>query len=287
MTDSRARLRRLGLGLSTVLGLKRRGIFIPYRHADQLPEAGRAGAYSRQEALLRGREPAMRGWLDTLDRLDADLRAIPENGGPPEPRWQQDWFAPLDAAIAYTLVRTRKPRRIVEVGSGHSTRFLARAVRDGGLETEITCIDPEPRATLEGQPVTVRRETLQEVGQEAVSALLPGDVLFVDSSHVLAPGSDVDLVLTQLLAYLPQGALVHFHDIFLPDDYPADWAWRGYNEQSGVAAILTAGWRVLFASHYAHSRMAERVQAGTLGQLPGSADARPSSLWLEKAAGRV
>jgi predicted O-methyltransferase YrrM len=287
MTVLRSRLRRLAFGLSTVLGLKRRGIFIPYRYADRLPAAGRADAYPRQGELLRGREPAMRGWLDTLDGFDADLRAIPETGGPPEPRWNQGWFAPLDAAMAYTLVRTRKPRRIVEVGSGHSTRFLARAVKDGGLGTEITCIDPDPRATLAGQPVTFRRETLQQAGLQAVAELLPGDVLFVDSSHVLAPGSDVDLVLTQLLAHLPQGALVHVHDIFLPDDYPAAWAWRGYNEQSGVALILTSGWRVLFASHYAASRMATRVQGGTLGRLAGDAAAIPSSLWLEKTAGRL
>jgi len=287
MTALRPRLRRLAFGLSTVLGLKRRGIFIPYRYADRLPAAGRADAYPQQGELLRGREPAMRGWLDTLDGFDADLRAIPETGGPPAPRWNQGWFAPLDAAMAYTVVRTRKPRRIVEVGSGHSTRFLARAVQDGGLATEITCIDPEPRATLDGQPVSFRRETLQQAGLEAVAELLPGDLLFVDSSHVLAPGSDVDLVLTQLLAHLPQGALVHFHDIFLPDDYPAAWAWRGYNEQSGVAAILTAGWRVLFASHYATTRMDARVRAGTLGRLAGADAAIPSSLWLEKTAGRL
>ena len=287
MTAFRARLRRLAFGLSTVLGVQRRGIFIPYRYADRLPAAGRSDAYPQQGDLLAGRAPAMRGWLDSLDGFDADLRAIPETGGPPAPRWNQGWFAPLDAAMAYTVVRTRKPRRIVEIGSGHSTRFLARAVQDGGLSTEITCIDPAPRASLDGQPVTFRRETLQEAGLAAVAELLPGDVLFIDSSHVLAPGSDVDLVLTQLLAHLPQGALVQFHDIFLPDDYPAAWAWRGYNEQSGVAPILTAGWRVLFASHYAATRMAERVQAGTVGGLQGGAEAIPSSLWLEKTAGRL
>jgi len=287
MTAFRARLRRLSFGLSTVLGLKRRGIFIPYRYADRLPAAGRADAYPQQGALLESRAPAMRGWLDTLDGLDADLRAIPATGGPPEPRWQQDWFAPLDAAVAYTLVRTRKPKRIVEVGSGHSTRFLARAVQDGGLTCEITCIDPAPRASLDGQPVTFRQETLQDAGLAAAAELLPGDVLFIDSSHVLAPGSDVDLLLTQVMAHLPQGALVHLHDIFLPDDYPAAWAWRGYNEQSAVAGLLTAGWRVLFASHYAATRMRTRVDAGTVGKLPAADGARASSLWLEKTAGRL
>jgi hypothetical protein len=271
-----------------VLGLRARGIFIPYRYADRLPAPGRRGAYPLQGRLLAAAEPAFDGWLAALGGLAADLHAIPRDGGPPEPRWGQQWFCGLDAAIAYTLVRTRAPARIVEVGSGHSTRFLGRAVRDGGLATAIACIDPDPRARLDGQPVSFRRTTLQEAGRGAIDVLGPGDVLFVDSSHVLAPGSDVELVLSQLLPALPPGALVHLHDVFLPDDYPADWGWRGYNEQGAVAALLgTDGWRVLFASHYVRTRMPARLAASPAGALPLPEGALESSLWLEKTAAAV
>ena len=82
---------------------------------------------------------------------------------PPAPRWNQDWFPRLDAAAAYAIVRTLEPRRIVEVGSGHSTRFLARAVADGGLDTRITAIDPQPRATIEKLPVEWLRSPVQRV----------------------------------------------------------------------------------------------------------------------------
>ena len=64
---------------------------------------------------------------------------------PPEPCWNQDWSPRLDALAAYVTVRRVRPARIVEIGAGHSTRFLARAVRSGGLKTGITSLDPEPR----------------------------------------------------------------------------------------------------------------------------------------------
>jgi hypothetical protein len=77
--------------------------------------------------------------------------------------------------------------------------------------------------------------------------------------------------------------LVHLHDIFLPDAYPAEWDWFAYNEQLGVAPLLTGGaWRPLFASHYVATRMADDVAASVLGALPLPAGAKESSLWLER-----
>src|SRR5262245_7969040 len=92
-------------------------------------------------------------WL--LKSIEAYAAALEALGSepPPAPRWNQDWFPRLDAAAAYAMVRETKPQKIVEVGSGHSTRFMARAVADGKLATRITCIDPEPRATIRGLEV--------------------------------------------------------------------------------------------------------------------------------------
>ena len=61
-------------------------------------------------------------------------------------------------------MRETKPARIVEVGSGHSTRFMARAVRDGGLATAITAIDPAPRADIEGTGATLIRRPSRTPG---------------------------------------------------------------------------------------------------------------------------
>lgn len=282
LAHPRKRLRRLAFGLSTVLGGPRRGVFIPYRYAGGLPQAGRCDAYPVAGAVLRAQEAAFAEVLDRIDGFSAELSAIGADSEPPAPRWNQSWFPRLDAAAAYALVRSRAPRRILEIGSGHSTRVLARAAMDGGFDCSITCVDPQPRATLDGLPVIFRQDTLQQIGTDVVDNLGPGDLLFVDSSHVLVPGSDVELVLSELLPRLPQGALLHVHDVFLPDDYPERWAWRAYNEQGGVAALLGAGWRPVFASHYAATRMRERTLAGAVGHLPKPKDALETSLWLEK-----
>lgn len=279
----RAWRRRLALGLPTIFGLARRGFFIPYRYASSLAPAGSRPPYAALEERFEARREAIEGWLDAMDGFAAELEAI---GGapPPAPRWAQDWFPRLDGAAAYTMIRKLAPSRVVEVGCGHSTRFIARAIADGGLDCAITAIDPAPRADLGQLPgVQLLRTIVQNAGETAFRELEAGDVLAIDSSHVLMPGSDVDMLFNRILPILPQGVFVHIHDIFLPDDYPADWEWRGYNEQLGVAALIAGGgWKVQFASHYAATRMAGRVAAGVAGRLALPAGARESSLWLEK-----
>jgi hypothetical protein len=215
-------------------------------------------------------------WIESYAR---ELEAIGSEPAP-APRWNQDWFPRLDAAAAYAMVRETKPRRIVEVGSGHSTRFMARAVADGGLATRITAIDPAPRASIEALGVEWLRMPVQRVA--AFPALGQGDILFIDSSHQLKPGSDVDFLLNAVLPLLPAGVRVHFHDIFLPDDYPAAWAWRRYNEQAAVASLIESNlFQIEFASHALVSRSPEKIR-GVLARLPLVPGAIESSLWLTR-----
>ncbi|MDZ7713551.1 MAG: hypothetical protein U5L06_10750 [Rhodovibrio sp.] len=96
---------------------------------------------------MRGREPAMRGWLDTLDGLRRrSARVSSASGGPAlEPRWQPDWFVarwtprwPTRAGAHRAEPRADRRGRL----RPDSTRFLARAAQDGGLPRQITCIDP-------------------------------------------------------------------------------------------------------------------------------------------------
>jgi len=217
--------------------------------------------------------------LQWIESYAAELEAI-GSAPPPAPRWHQDWFPRLDAAAAYAMVRTLKPRRIVEVGSGHSTRFLARAVADGGLATRITAIDPQPRASIEKLPVEWLCMPVQRVA--AFPALGEGDILFIDSSHQLKPGSDVDFLLNAVLPLLPGGVRVHFHDIFLPDDYPEHWAWRRYNEQPAVSALIKKNiLSVDFASHATIKFHPDKIR-GVLERLPLVPGAIESSLWLTR-----
>ena len=220
--------------------------------------------------------------LNCIETYAAELQAI---GGapPPAPRWDQDWFARLDAAAAYAMVRECRPRRIVEVGAGHSTRFLARAVADGELATRITSIDPAPRASLQGLSIELLQKKIQEAPASLFAGLGPDDIVFIDSSHQVKPGGDVEFLLRHVLPRLAPGVRVHFHDIFLPDGYPPAWAWRRYDEQDALAPLIRAGaFEVEFSSHEIASRHPERLAQGALGRLPLVAGAIESSLWLTR-----
>jgi len=284
---ARALRRRLWFGLLTVSGLARRGFFIPSRHAEAAWTAGARPPYPAAEARLADCEAGFREALGWLEPYGDDLLRI-GSAPAPAPRWAQSWFPRLDGAMAYALVRRLAPKRIVEVGSGHSTRFLARAVRDGALDTAIAAIDPAPRAAIAELPVTLLRRTVQETvargtGSEVFGALSAGDFLMIDSSHVLMPGSDVDLLLGRVVPALPTGAILHLHDIFLPDDYPVAWDWRGYNEQLGVLPLLLdSSWEVMFSSHYVATRMAAALEGSVAARLPLAPEAFESSLWLKK-----
>ncbi len=271
--------RRLRLGLGTVTGLAPGGFFIPFRHAG----AARPIGYPAAEDRLRAAEPVFIGLIREIEAYGECLAGL--RGPAPEPRFDQDWFPRLDAAAAYAMVRRLRPRRIVEIGSGHSTRFMARAIRDGGIGTELTCIDPSPRASLSGLAVRHLPTLLQDAGDEPFAALTDGDILFIDSSHVAMPGTDVDVLLNHRLPRLAEGVVVHVHDILLPDPYPASWTWRGYGEQLLVAALLQGrSVEPVFASHYVATRMAAAIEASMIPTLPLPAGALETSLWLRKLA---
>jgi hypothetical protein len=270
----RGRWRRLKLGLPTVLGLKPRGWFIPHRYAPLLPPPGEQPPYPAVERLFEAANATFGAVLDSVDANATALEGL-------KSLFDQSWFPTLDAAVAYALLRERKPQHIIEVGSGHSTRVLSRAL--GGVG-EIVAIDPAPRADIIDLPgVRVVPSTLQAAPASLFDGLKAGDALFIDSSHILMPGSDVDILLNRVLPNAPAGLLVHIHDIFLPFDYPAIWGWRAYNEQQGVVPMLTSGaYRPLFASAWAEKRLADRVAASVISRLPRPPDALPASLWLEK-----
>ena len=266
-------LRRFWMGLQTLCGWRRQGFFAPYRYADQVHKPR---VYEAVEARFREAEPAMAEVLDLIDAAGEELTAL--DGPPPAPRWDQSWFPRLDGAAAYAIVKHAGPARIIEVGSGHSTRMLAHAAPKG---CRITCIDPEPRAVLAGLEIDWHREVLGPQHIEKFEELVAGDIAFFDSSHILWPGSDVDIILNRILPVLAPGVLIHIHDILLPDPYPDAWEWRGYTEQQGVAPWLFGGAEIVFSSHYARTRIGAADRPG-IARLPIPDGALETSLWLRR-----
>jgi predicted O-methyltransferase YrrM len=152
------------------------------------------------------------------DQPDAEYRYHYNNG----------FFETVDAEIAYSFVRHFKPSRIIEVGGGFSTRVLAEALQANlavdGVQGALTTIDPaglDPStAVLRNSPAELIQQPVQELDAKLFSSLEEGDILFLDSSHVVSVGSDVVYEYLEILPRLRKGVLIHAHDIFLPFDYP-------------------------------------------------------------------
>lgn len=225
--------------------------------------------------------------------LQAVLRYSPETGKFAEAGrengycFANDYFTSPDAEVAYAIVRDRKPRRLVEIGSGNSTWLFRAAIGDGGLETQLVSVDPSPRREVAAVADRVIRQRLQEIDElELVDNLDDGDVLFIDSSHTIESGSDVVVLLLRVLPALRPGVLVHLHDIFLPFEYPRKWlvelGWK-WNEQYLVQALLqdSTAFEVLWPGHYLQRTIpgfANHFRADVLGT--------GSSLWLRKVGPR-
>lgn len=145
-------------------------------------------------------------------------------GDPHEFYFDNPAFSGTDALVLYCMVRHFRPRSIVEVGSGHSTRISALAATRNG-DTSLTCIEPFPDHALRNLPGVSRliNKRVQEVELDLFQALRPNDILFIDTTHVVSIGGDVPFLFLEVLPRLQPGVMVHVHDIFLPREYPRTW----------------------------------------------------------------
>ncbi len=165
--------------------------------------------------------------------------------GPTEYHYNNGLFEAVDAEMAYCIVRALKPSRIIEVGGGFSTRILSAAVRANramdDVEGELITIEPFPSPGLQGITNLIPSR-IQEVDLDLFLSLKDGDILFLDSSHVVSVGSDVVREYLEILPRLQPGVIVHVHDIFLPSDYPRDSVISNFcfwSEQYLLQAFLT------------------------------------------------
>lgn len=175
---------------------------------------------------------SMQNELARIPLTDADRSTASD------PFWKTRWLPYLDLAALYAFVADRKPQRYLEVGSGVSTLFARKAIEDHRIDCEITSIDPQPRIDIGGACDVVVRTRLEHADIACFRELEAGDILFVDSSHRVFMNSDVTVLFMEVLPELQPGVIVHFHDIFLPFDYPKSWRHRLYAEQYMLAACL-------------------------------------------------
>lgn len=205
-------------------------------------------------------------------------------------------FQAGDAEILYALIRHLRPQRILEIGSGHSTRISAAAcvanARDGAA-TELVAVDPSPREDLSGLAglAALEPRDAREISWERFEALRPGDVLFVDTWHVAKLGSEVNWLVLDVLPRLRRGVWVHFHDVFLPYEYPRYiFQTAGYLSEQPLleAFLLGSDWAVELALAALFLERRERVLAvvpSLAEPVPGVPELRtwlPSSFWIRR-----
>jgi hypothetical protein len=237
-----------------------------------------------------------RGVLDDLATVSVDLMPVydsVESGNVGE------GMGAVDAELLYRTVRRSKPRRVIEIGSGTSTVYLAAALEANAAETggdgagELICIEPFRHQQLEditaSVPHRVIRELAQDVPLDEFRALGDGDVVFIDSTHVVRLDSDVVYLVLEVLPVLAPGVRVHVHDIGFPypyvvpqhvfDDhmYWTEWALlQAFLQFNNAFCIdLSAAWM----HHHHPEQLAANLTTYSIGQ-----EFPPSSLWLRRTA---
>lgn len=168
-------------------------------------------------------------------------------------------FGAGDAEILYSVIRHFKPKKIVEIGSGFSTRLAKKALdenRKTGFDSEHICIEPYEMPWLNQLETTkVIRSLVEDTDISIFKDLEENDILFIDSSHVIRTGGDVVFEYLRILPILKKGVIVHIHDIFLPYEYPKHWIQlyrRFWTEQYLFQAFLTynTNFKVLLSLNY-------------------------------------
>lgn len=200
-------------------------------------------------------------------------------------------FQFVDADFLYLVIRTAKPKRIVEIGSGYSTLMMLEATRANtaeGAPCAITCIEPFEYPMLERSGASIVRSMVEDVDPALFGTLEQNDILFIDSSHIIRPGGDVLAEYLSILPALKPGVLVHVHDIFTPRDYAAYV--RGdhillWNEQYLLEAFLTLNrdFRIIGALNYLQHHHADELSAVSISQrtMPTCV---PGSFWMQRVA---
>jgi hypothetical protein len=191
------------------------------------------------------------------------------------------------------MIRYFKPKKIFEIGAGNSTYLSAQAIlknkeEDNDYECELVAIDPYPPNTLKaGFPGLSKLipKKVQDIPLSEFKKLSKNDILFIDSSHVLKIGSDVQYLYLEVLPRLNKGVIVHAHDIFLSAEYPKDWVLKDYrfwNEQYLLQAFLTFNnsFEVLWAGSYMHLRHPDKLEEAFSSYKRDKT--QPSSFWIRK-----
>lgn len=185
--------------------------------------------------------------------------------------YENDWFGYSDAIFLHSFLRKHLPKRIIEIGSGFSSAVMLDTI-DGFFPQRpaISFVEPYPDRLIslfkdgDREQVRLIDKKIQAVLPDDLLALESGDLLFIDSSHVVKCGSDLQFLMFEILPHLRPGVFVHFHDVFYPFDYPPEWLMEGryWNENYFLRAFLSynSEWSIEFFNTYAHFMFGDLIK---------------------------
>jgi hypothetical protein len=263
--------------------------YSPVPSADDLARAVGAAASSAPMLGIDMREAEQLAFLERLSLYYPDVRFPEHNVGSTRFAFNNPSYSWCDAIVLFCMLRELRPRRIIEVGSGY-TSCLILDVNELYFNWEIDCtfIEPYPdllRSLLklqDAERVNLVASKLQDVDQTLFETLEASDILFIDSSHVVKAGSDVQALFANILPRLKVGTFIHFHDVCDRFEYPAKWLMegRGWNEQYFLRAFLqyNSSFRIkLFTPH-----MIARYGAWFREHMPDCFRNTGGHIWIER-----
>jgi hypothetical protein len=210
-------------------------------------------------------------------------------------------YGEIEAEVLYGFVATTRPGRITQVGCGVSTAIVLAAAERAGYRPDVVCLEPWPSAWLKARSgegrIRLVPQPAQTLDPGTVADLGEGDLLFVDSTHAVKPGSEVNWLVHEVLPRLRPGVWVHFHDIYFPYDYARDTLDGDllFPQESGLLYAFLAGnprFRIevgLSLLHYARTQglaalMPKYRPAANVDGLRAGDGHFPSACWLRVIA---
>lgn len=244
-----------------------------------------AETFWSQPSELRGIDMNQSTQLDLLRNHFQKFREEYENFPAEPPPGQKRPFRGVDALVAYCMIRHFQPQLTIEVGSGWSSLVLGQAAAKNN-NSGLICIDPFPSDFVRRGIAALRsliEKKVQEIDLDFFTQLDSGDILFIDSSHTVKIGGDVNYLFLEVLPRLKPGVIVHVHDIFLPFEYRRDWVldeFRFWTEQYLLQAFLTfnSKFEVLLANSYLN----HYHQADLKSAFPGLSSWAGGSFWMRR-----
>lgn len=242
---------------------------------------------------LPGIDFNIHGQLQLLKALDFrdELLEIPiESNQSNDFHFHNGSFEAGDSEMLFNIIRYFKPSKIIEIGSGNSTRVSLRAAKLNKSENQITdilCIEPYQQPWLESvSEINVIRKKVEDVPFAEFESLKENDILFIDSSHMIRPNGDILFEFLELLPKLNRGVLVHVHDIYSPRDYSEEIIFDKrfmWNEQYLLEAFLSFNdhFEIICSLNYLKRNYYKEISTACpiLEQEP---NADPASFWIRK-----